>query len=188
MTSTVCYMGKIASYQQIGMPYVFVKQALMADGVPAMMADALIKEAGVASWIGKGLEWAGSHLSGLSTGLGMKQLGRGMTEAAAGAAKPGMLTNAMGWGSKQLGRMGGAVGGAGTGLTNAAATGTMGKFMSGGAQNYGRGLLMGGQGLSGGLGRATTGGMAAYGGYRMLGGGGQPQQQQQQPMQRPMGR
>ena len=172
MNSSVYYMGKIASYSEVGMSYGMVKQALMADGMSAMMADALIKEAGIANWIGSGLSRAGGWIGR----QGEKLFFRGVSPSLGGAASkadPALLNKAFQHGGDLVGRMGSAIGNAGT-----AFKANPGQAAWGGLKGYGKGLLMGGQGLGAGMGKATTGGMAAYGGYRMLGGGGQPQQQQ----------
>ena len=163
-------MGKIASYSEVGMSYGMVKQALMADGMSAMMADALIKEAGIASGIGRGLGWIGGQLGKLAPAAVRST--PGVTTV---LNKPGLLSRMGNWLGGQAGNAGKAFSNAGTGLSTAATQGNVGNFMLGGVKNFGRGIIGQGQGLGAGMGKAVGAGTLGYGAYSMVRPNPQPQ-------------
>jgi hypothetical protein len=132
--------GTAAALSQLGFPPQTAYSVLMEKGASAAEAEMLTKEA--FGWLSKGLGWIGKKLPALAKWL------RGGARA---SKSPGFAQRA-------LGNAGTAFSGASKGMKT-----DPGGTLWQGLQHYGRGLIGGGEGVGGGLGRATTVGLAARG-------------------------
>lgn len=182
-------------YSPNGVKLAFVRAGLF----PEPVADFFVKEAAEIEFTKEAalpalaavVPWALKGIAGLAGKVAPWLAGKA-TSLGAGAAARGagtMGARVMGLGEKAVGGLGKWVENAGNTFNQAATNFTAGpgKALWGGAKNYAKGMFLGrGEGLGGGLGRATMYGGLASGGIRMakgLMGGGQqqpPQMMQQQ--------
>ena len=165
MNSSIYYMGKIASYNEIGFPYEMVKQALVADGLSIPVATELLKAAGWTSAVGRGLGWMGRKLTAGAGGLTRR--------AATSTAKPGMVSKGTNAVAGNMSSMGDAFSNAGQSITQ-----NPGESFLGGIKGFGKGLnpFGQGQGLGAGMGKAVGAGTMGYGAYSMMRPRPRPQQ------------
>jgi hypothetical protein len=141
--------GNAAALMQLGFSPQSTYEILMEKGASADEAEMMTKEA--LGWLTKGLGWIGKKLPALARYL---RGGARVSKKSTGFAERA-LRNA---------------GGAFTQASRGMRTDPGGTLLSGG-KHYLQGLIGGGEGVGGGLGRATTVGLAAN---TLFGGGDEP--------------
>ncbi len=160
------YQGKAQTFRDLGFSSDAVKLAFIQEGVPALQADLLVKEA-FGALLARGLAGAGKFLA--------RGAGKLLRPAAQAGAKATMGQKAMGMVGRGMGNAGrGLIGGA-KGVTQMGVPRALGH----GAKNFGSGLLLGGgKGIGGTMGKGmfAAGTAAAF----MPSGGSKPPQMPQQ--------